>query len=123
MKTVTEREAVLRERAAWVAGVQAELRRSLDAQAPEKSLMREATERYPLPKVERPRVVTDAKGHGWRLVDRKLEIRTSMGVGWSLVGNALTDGRCSVIDPVSFGPASLRAIADLLDNPIELVED
>lgn len=76
--TVTEREAVLRERAAWVACDMEFAKEGYPRSASE----RLAAERYPLPKVTRPRVTTRDIGGTtvlFRVVNRRLESQVARG--------------------------------------------
>lgn len=67
-KTVTEKEAILRERAAFVFGA----KRWPDMQ---NVCVEEAKRRYPLPLITRPRVVTDKDGSEWRVAGSRVECR------------------------------------------------
>lgn len=71
MKTITEREAVLRERAAFRTALFDLAGHSMQ-EADEA-----AAKRYPLPKVERARVVCDPANEKrqWRVIDGDLETR------------------------------------------------
>lgn len=101
-KTLTERDAVLRERAAFANGA---------AWGPgwhRESDLDEAAKRYPLPKVIRPRVVC----MGWseaRIVDGRVETR---GLG----GSGEWRANFTTVE-------QLRELASLIDNPTEEVED
>jgi hypothetical protein len=108
-KMVTEREAVARERAAFVEGVIYCTAQS-DTLNYEPYAQRERL--YPLPKVSRPRVVRDPHGaaHFWTVRDGR--IRPS--VHWS--ANDL-----QTIEAIT--PERVALWADLLANPNEIVED
>jgi hypothetical protein len=110
--TVSEREAVLRERRAFIAG-------RCDgypdeSTTPARVLLESAARRYPLPTVERPRVVQDphSEGLAWRVVDNGLQYRRD-GLAWRT-----SDESCW-----TFSPARVALWADLFARPTELVED
>jgi hypothetical protein len=114
-KTVTEREAVLRERAAFVAGL-------LDAYIPAAhaefapGAAARAVRRYPLPKVTRPRVVRSQHtgrtyclwGGGDGVVVKDHFGRQVHDMGSHVEGIPLID---------------VPLVAALLANPLEAVED
>lgn len=127
-KTVSERDALRREQVAFEAGAcwqRLELgagdRTGMAAQV----AMETARERYPLPKVERPRVVRDPHIEG--IGDRYewIVLKGENTPRFRLVG---THGRWYLPDGHeggAFTPTRERVAmwADLLANPVELVED
>jgi hypothetical protein len=126
-KTVTEREAVLRERAAFAEGASWQRYRgpSADVLASARLSLTEAeaAHTYPLPRVTRPRVVRDPHddyGQEWRVVNGRLEFRPPYGQ-WGEAHkrtDAIYDGSC--LFPTL---ERIRMWADLLANPTETVED
>jgi hypothetical protein len=72
---------------------------------------RKAARVYPLPTVTRPREHVDKDGYRWRCVDGRLESKSSRYAEWSC------DDSCLV------RPSDALALADLLANPTETVED
>lgn len=79
----------------------------------------EAVERYPLPKVSRPRVVADPhmrdNAVSWRVVDDVIQYRYNR--------DPVIDSW--IVGPPDFLPTRERVVmwADLLANPVEIVED
>jgi hypothetical protein len=118
--TVTEREAVLRERKAFREGALAAVN-----EPPQwhHQIDTAAARRYPLPRVQRPRVVRDPHDdyeQEWRVVNGRLEFRPPYGQ-WGEAHkrtDAIYDGSC--LFPT---PERIRMWADLLTNPTEQVED
>jgi hypothetical protein len=126
-KTVTEREAVEREREAFVTGIlRANMKRPHDDFTLITNMNVAAEIAYPLPKVTRPRVAADPLGGGisWRVAapDR---------IQWS--GNAsLGDGADwfnypeippnSLVRAIYPTMARVEMMLDLLANPTEEVE-
>lgn len=118
-KTVAEREAVLRERAAFIAGVKA----ILDAQG-DHAIGRWrgsdviAAERYPLPKVTRPRVIeVPMHQYGSAMIEsRKYRLFNKVFQVWS-------PRDCCWL-PTLDQPTPERAIAwlDLFNTPNEEVD-
>lgn len=108
----TEREAVLRERRAFLSGVGRTLTETHAKLA--------AAEYYPLPKVTRPRVVTDsgagliARETSWRVVGGALQWKT--GSEWNNLAGPMNEGMFITAQRV-------RILADLLANPTEEAED
>lgn len=102
MKTYTETELRLAQREAYVAG-------SWYGEGPARLL---AAEKYPLPKITRPRVVTARDAHGV-LVRLKIE----HGKVWRS-GTANPDQWCESWYP----PEYYVAVADLAANPTETVD-
>jgi len=111
-KMVSEREAVLRERAAYDAGVADVFRTARALGGIEHVDARKwADQIFPLPTIERPRVVPDPHG---------------MNVVWSV-----KNGRISPRGSSAWGQRTVEHItpervalwADLLANPTETVED
>lgn len=124
-KMVTEREAVMRERAAFVRGSQFEdeawremLRVNHSSGA---DCIDASRKRYPLPKVERPRVVVETSVHGrtvaWKYEHGALWWRNPRGSGewYSLMSPRTSE--------MFITPERVKLLADLLANPTELVED
>ena len=104
---VTERDAILRERAAFCAGRVYERQFGYDRCV--RSDSEAATNRYPLPRVTRPRVIRDNEGDAWRISPAGgFQFRTKGGE-W-----------CSAVPYMT--PEFIRAIGDLLANPTETVE-
>lgn len=114
--SVTEREAVLREREAYRAGIAAE--RAVVCERMRIGKPMPAAERYPLPKVTRPRVVRERDGEvEWTLIGGQLHWR------WTREGNApwMAGPRGVVMGDVT--PAMARAWDDLFTTPTETVDD
>lgn len=110
-KTVTEREAVLRERTGYYAGyVDGVCAADPGAVISPSHIQERAAKRFPLPKVTRPRVVADSEGNAWRVVDGNLECRDAVNE-WTRVRH------CGIT------AERLRMWADLLANPTEEVEE
>jgi hypothetical protein len=108
-KTVTEREAVLRERKAFYCGAA----HQHDTDAGGNQVWEEGRRRYPLPKVTRPRVVRDREGWKWQCIDGR--IQWSGPRGWRFA-DVMTYA-------VRVTPERVVLWADLLANPTEDVED
>jgi len=115
-KLVTERNAVLRERTAYVRGRHESLTARPMVQSEAREYEKEAASRYPLPKVTRARVVQDPHDSSmhWRVGDeRYTPLQFSVNGGswqYGLGSMCATDKR-------------VRVWADLLANPTEEVED
>lgn len=119
-KMVSEKEAVRRERAAFEAGAHWRFCRALHAvkrippldESTPGIYHMEAAERYPLPKVERPRVVaTDGGSAQWRVKNGEMQCLAQNGRTWLLgAAHHVTRERLAVW-------------ADLFASPNELVED
>jgi len=117
-KMVSEREAVERERTAFVVGARwqhdnlgCDYARTEDA----------ARKNYSHPKVERPRVVRDSHGDEWRICGGVLELRD--GPAWR---KQLEDGWKNANDAVAEILITLERVrlwSDLLARPTELVDD
>lgn len=107
-QTVTEREAVLRERKAFLLGVER------GAYLPGATMSwwnGEAVQRYPLPSSTRPRVVND-RDYQWRYVNNVMQVRSkSLGGDWGVAVNCTPT------------PERIRLWADLLSNPTEDVTE
>lgn len=120
-KKYTEREAVLREQAAFSAGVdslyvQPEIEGGPFTGAAAHRVKKLAVERYPLPKVTRPREALDEHGRRWRHVDGRFEmLRLVPGAHWEDIN---TSGAV-----VSLTPHRVAMWADLLANSTEEVDD
>jgi hypothetical protein len=117
MQLVTERDAILRERAAYVRGFHTTVSncntRIENQYAPARAdSERFARELYPLPRVTRPRVVYDKQQALWRCVAGYVEVKLRGEKDFSkLAGTILymTDERIAILD-------------DLRANPTEEVE-
>lgn len=110
-KMVSERDAVLRERAAYFEGASfQEHRHRADLRSPAIGLgvaLNEAAVCYPLPKVERPRELTSlATTVTYRVVEGTLQADEG---GW--------------FTPDYLPVADLELVTSLLANPTELVDD
>jgi hypothetical protein len=117
-KTVTEREAVLRERRAYILGLQDACWR--DPETEEDAMARaeiDAARRYPLPRVTRPRVVRDPEHRPalWRLRNGALEVLIDGTESWHVYPRSGEGLKAT--------GARLNVWADLLANPTETVED
>lgn len=115
MKKVSEAEAVRRERAAFRAGYNAVVRGDelstrahLETPGERDVLGREVPKLYPLPTVTRPRVVEDACGNAYRVVNGELQHR----------GKGMDAGNWAFVHYVAGNAA---ALAELLANPTEQV--
>jgi hypothetical protein len=114
--TVTEREARLRERAAFLAGAKKALEVAQYGGFPWDGAEVTAEGRYPLPKVTRPRVITENSGISYSVIlygaRSVIQFRYPKSDLWM-----------STI-PESFTIDAVRAAiwADLLANPTEEVE-
>jgi hypothetical protein len=120
-KMVSEREAILRERAAVNEALRVLCQRGGERflgalpQDWEGSLTF-AAKLHPLPQVERPRVVPDGQGLAWRMVCGLLEFRWEQEPrdrNWYKA----TENVVEITHP------RIRLWADLLANPTELVSD
>lgn len=122
-KVLTERDARNRERAAFLAGAAAMWGKDAvpcldtvrDAYV---EVVADAKRRYPLPKVERPRVVRDPHGYGYwkagRECGRDCLLRS---------GTDCEDGTWVIAgDYVQISAERVKLWANLLENPTELVE-
>lgn len=110
--TVTEREVVLRERKAYVAGWRDVNRLDGDMAA---------TRLYPLPSITRPRVVKDPAypSYEWRVVDGLLEWRRDpYSSGWVSIETA-----GGFIGIYAATKQRVAVWADLLSNPTEEVTE
>ena len=110
----TERALVLAQREAFVAGVDARYdqsvrpnRLSCVGEFDKHCASVAACLRYPLPKVTRPRVLTDQYGTSWRVRDGQLEMKPTESISWTVA--------------YRHGVAAL--FRDLLANPTEEVDD
>ena len=113
---VSEREARLRERAAWVA-CDMEFVADEDREAGRRNSELEAARRYPLPTVERPRVVRDPGSP---------TVRYSMNGTTIHAEEAGLDGWYGLSWGHSAYVATAQRVAlwhDLFQRPTELVED
>lgn len=123
-KTVTEREAVLRERKAYAEGAEWAWRTNYAEHTGAKfnhngHVDRSAAFRYPLPSITRPRAVKDPEypRFEWRVVDGELQSSLG-GDGWSAAFRYVSWG--GVERPT---PERIRLWADLLSNPLEEVQE
>lgn len=110
--SVTEAEAVKRERAAFVAGANRCHQEFHDGMSVLKGAEKIAAKEYPLPKVSRPRVVKDRDGFSYRVVGGKLEFLSDCGAAWA----ELRD------DAMIIPAGDVREIASLFDSPTELCD-
>lgn len=117
-KMVTERDAVLRERAAYGAGL---LRGNHQSFSRPNDLEAQAARIFPLPKIVRPRVISEESGLScvdWRYVDEQLWWRHHANTRqtWNSLSSATGAGMFITAE---------RAVllADLIANPTEEVED
>jgi len=111
---LTEAEAVRRERAAFLAGGE-EAYRQVMAREAAPALRNQwrclAHATYPLPTVERPRVLTLDNGAQFRVQDGLIEHRSKRD-GWVQ----------SDMELCEFTADDFRQFADLMENPTETVE-
>ncbi len=105
-RMVSEREAVLRERKAFVRGV--------CYNVSERTATGIAASMFPLTPIVQPRVVTDADGDHWK-IDGGLRFRTRCGDEWIAPP-------ASAFDAVNW-PVSSVAINDVWKNPTETIPD
>jgi hypothetical protein len=106
---ITEREAVLRERAAYVRGCGRG--RLLYSLAGCDGIS--AREEYPLPEITRPRVVQHEGNY----------FRVEQGDALSHSRNGVYFGSLRTFKGITVDAALVRVLADLLANPTETVED
>ena len=111
-KMVSEREAVLRERHAFITGA------NLPSFLLSKSIPAIAAERYPLPTVTRPRVVTDENGEEWSIGPTGLLQHRDPTVSEWKRGLVSQTGRAFVADK-----ARVALWTDLFANPTEQVDE
>ena len=113
-QTVTEREAVVRERKAF--GLGWRMQRENGGSLREGEGL--ADRLYPLPSITRPRVVKDpeAKDYEWRFHDGRMQVRR---------GKNAFDGGGEWVCPCNWQPTAerVRLWADLLQNPTEEVTE
>ncbi len=118
--TVTERDAVLRERKAFVNGC---CMRGLAMRYTENEAASLARDEYELPKIVRPRVV-EHDGYQWRVVNG--------GIQWDYLPSCSAVGTWRIFADMQFGrgafsrpitDAHARMWADLLANPTEVDAD
>ena len=118
-KTLSEREAVLRERQAWIAGQEAACWRdpATEAQAMRR-VVTEAAARYPLPTVERPRILWDSQSVAWRVVEGdtiQWTYHPDVPEGW--LNAEIGQGHMFIT------AERVKMLADLLARPTETRED
>ena len=112
-KRYTERDMVLAQREAWQNGAACHSTHKTFG-----DIRRDAEKRYPLPKVTRPRVVV-VQGREWKVApDGQLLSRAAEPPGFS-VGERTWTMRSQLMPIVR----DINALADLLANPTETVED
>jgi hypothetical protein len=122
-KTLSEKEAVMRERVAFAKGMRENRCDPQVCACPAcATAIHEATRRYPLPRIRRPRVVADNReGHRreFRVFEGQMQTRSIRQPYWSCVENGHTnaDGTGLAIDAVR-----VKLWADLLASPLEEVE-
>lgn len=124
-KMISEREAALRERKAYADGVRclfAEPEISAGAGSVANRVVSRANERYPLPKVVRPRVLYDSEsnisGAQWSVSETgHLRFRESPKAPWLAYGDFLYTGYAAPL------PNRVKLWAELLANPTEEVSD
>lgn len=115
-KTVTEREAVERERAAWLACDMEFATERNRAKLYDQS-KRVAAERYPLPKVTRPRVVTVYDPE----LRADIDIRVTVGqLQWKRRDALVWQSFTRSLDAEK---RMAKAVLDVAANPTEEVED
>jgi hypothetical protein len=110
---VTEKEAVRRERAAFVKGFITMRDGSVSSSSDLLNRgMGYAREACPMAQAERPRVRKDKDGVSWRAVDGGIEWARNLSYGWSK------------LTPYSMyiSEERLEILADLKANPTELVD-
>jgi hypothetical protein len=110
VKMVTEKDAVLRERLAFRSGwcCHRAYRVGYAPIDPEG----EAARAYPLPKVTRPRVVMDARGVKWKVMEGRLHALEPHCDGWARADNTHW----------LLPPDRVSLWADLFANPTEEVD-
>lgn len=108
-KQYTERDLILAKREAYVAGHSCATAPHCDVITRD-TASREAAYRYPLPKVTRARVVKDSVGDKWSVVDGCFVCHDG-----ETGENIFISSWCS--------PEFIRALADLLANPTEEVQE
>lgn len=124
-KVFSERETIRLQRLSFVAGAQAAPHAEWDLETREKRRQRwtvVAAERYPLPKVERPRVVRDRTDSevSWRIAGGVLQFRVGVAEWHVMHGHAGGNSRFGTDFTVSLERVAIWA--DLLANPTELVD-
>lgn len=111
---ISERDAVLRERAAFEEGVLTARKYERDGGAWPGSIAL-ALARYPLPKITQPRVVTDCVQVQWRVLGSAVQWCARNGGAWNDVEARGWGNMYLTVERVTL-------IADLLANPLEEVE-
>ena len=120
MKAFTEKEKVLAQRAAWVAG--AEFCRIRDI-VTVSTIEREANSRYPLPKVTRRRVVVDPHiAAEWKLGDEELMWRRTGETKSCRLPDA-REWQFAFVNRLAPTKERVALWADLLANSDEVVDD
>lgn len=128
-KMVPEREAVRREREAFRLGAEALYIQTEVPGIAKLALDRVqqyADVRYPLPKVVRPRVVTDAQPgcstRSFRYVDGQIQTTSEWDEGrWVCLTNGTNAVQTGESGGLSITPARIRLLADLIARPTEEV--
>lgn len=124
-KLVTERDAVLRERAAFQQGADAVFKHFGIGFGTQTSKSWEgsayiAASRYPLPRVTRARVVTYRySGFRYRIIDGELQFKSADDTVWRR--SLLNDQPLVLLN--SSDRETARMVLDLLDNPTETCPD
>lgn len=120
---VSPRDAILRERAAFMAGIRW-LAGALHRVYPEATVATLAEDRYPIPVVTRPREVeieyTTGGKAAFRYVDGKLESRI-VSRGQRPYSPPPMYSR-TAFNPATWTPEGIMAIAELIERPFETVE-
>lgn len=122
-KKYTERDVVMRERAAFAKGRCMSQHEMHEEELPCIACNQRARHLYPLPSVTRPRVVRDVTsgmaggGYEWRVVNGGIQWRPLGDMTWRAPAS---DG---VVHGMYLFPERVRTLADLLANPTETVED
>lgn len=111
--SISEKDAILREREAFKQGV-ITWQRTTEMDPSWPGITAAANRAYPLPKVTRPRVVTDRYGVSWKIDDG--ELRNLCDGEWT--------GSVRTLDGGILAPTldRVKLWADLLERPDEEVE-
>jgi hypothetical protein len=114
--SISEKDAILRERAAFLRGVnelfiQTEIAATEAIIAACNRVEERAADHYPLPKVTRPRVVTDSEGDAWRWTPERGLEWCSPGIDWNTADASMINDACRCV------------VAGILANPTEETEE